>query len=339
MLRKQGILILGLLLVILLQACGTENRTAAGSSSNTASNAGSGKTASNVPKELRIGYITANPLNLPGEAEGWGFYKSIINDGLKAYGITNISFVSFPSGPDLNESLIGGRLDMGILGDTPSIAARATGAKTKLIGQPTTSTNIYLLTKSSGPKTFNDLKGTTVATQKGSILHRYAVGILKQNGLSDSVKLIHIPSTDIEAALARGDVAAATASGANAIKLASTGYAILDEAAKTPSLLGTSTTVVSEDYLQKFPDFPKVFNELRSKALADLKTKPDEYYEFLSKASNTTVDIAKRILPLEQIPAEPFSDSGLKQLEDTKQFLLEQKLIDSDFTIADWIAK
>lgn len=337
----RGLLLASLVMIMLvLQACGNNagsgnSASSAAGGNNTAEAAGSETTTATAPAVLNFGYIGSNKLNVPGGAEGWGFYKGIIQEELKKYGITEVKLTGFPNGPDQTESLISGRLDFGSLGDTPAIIAYASGAKTRLISQSSAHTVGYLIGKKDGPKTVKDLQGKTIAIQKGSFMHRYVVGLLQQEGVTD-YKLVHMLIPDATAALARGDVDATTNLGVPALKLIDEGYTHLDDASKHPDLLGSSATVVSEEYLEKFPDFPKVWNEAREKALADLKQHEDEYYEFLAEIGDTTPELAKQVNPISDIKDTAFTEEGIKLLEGTKNFLVEEKLAKKDFNISDW---
>lgn len=328
-----------MMVILVLQACGNNvggNGAAASGGSNTKK--AEGEAASNVPAVLNFGFIGSNKLNLPGGAEGWGFHKGIIQEELKKYGITEVKLTGFPNGPDQTESLISGRIDIGSLGDTPAIIAYASGAKTRLITQSSANTIGYLIGKKDGPKTVKDLQGATIAIQKGSFMHRYIVGLLQEEGVTD-YKLVHMLIPDATAALARGDVDATTNLGVPALKLIDQGYTHLDDASKHPTLLGTSATVVSEDYLAKFPDFPKAWNAAREKALADLKQHEDEYYQFLAEIGDTTPELAKQVNPISDIKDTAFTEEGIKLLDGTKNFLVEEKLAKKDFNISDWQLK
>jgi len=343
--RRKGIrftLFTSLLLIMLvLQACGNNANPGGASSAaggaDTAEASGS-EAVSDVPAVLNFGFIGVNKLNVPGGAEGWGFYKGIIQEELKKYGITEVKLTAFPNGPDQTESLISGRLDFGSLGDTPAIIAYASGAKTRLISQSSANTIGYLIGKKDGPTSVKDLQGKTIAIQKGSFMHRYVVGLLQQEGVTD-YKLVHMLIPDATAALSRGDVDATTNTGIPALKLIDQGYAHLDDASKHPELLGSSVTVVSEEYLKKFPDFPKAWNAAREKALEDLKQHEDEYYEFLAEIGDSTPELVKQVTPISDIKDTSFTDEGLKLLEGTKNFLVGEKLAKKDFNISDWQLK
>ena len=313
--------------VLLLAACG-----AGGGSGSEASASGG------VPKVITYGYIGLNDLNLPTGAEGWGFYKGIIQEELKKYGVTEVKLVGFPNGPDQSESLISGRIDFGTLGDTPAILARSSGAKSRLIAQVSTDSIGYLIGKKDGPKTVKELQGKTIATQKGSFMHRYLVGLLEKEGVTD-YKLVHMLRPDGEAALARGEVDAMTNSGVNALKQIEQGFIHIDDATKHPELYGTSVTVASEDFLNRFPGFPRIWNEIRLKALEDLLQHEEEYYELVARIQQSTPELVKQVSPVTIIKDTPFTEEGLKLLESTKNFLVAEKLADRDFEIEDWILR
>ena len=325
---KSAVILAGLLAVIVVQGCSPSKRTG-----------DAAEAAADKPTVLNYGYIGINKLNVPSSgAEGWGFHKGIIQEELKKHGITQVNLTGFPNGPDQTESLVSGRLDAGSLGDTPAIIAYASGAKTRLISQPATYSIGYLIAKKGGAKSIKDLEGKTIAIQKGSFMHRYVVGLLKQEGVKD-YKLVHMLIPDAQAALARGDVDALTNNGVQAIKQIDEGYPLLDDATKHPDLIGTSATVVSDAFLAKFPDFPKIWNEARKKALDDLKQHEDEYYQFVADAQGTTPEVIKKISPISEIKDTPFTDDGLKLIEGTKDFLVEEKLAKKDFDMNDWVLK
>jgi sulfonate transport system substrate-binding protein len=324
-------------MVAFLAACVNSDGGAKTAGASAAATSG-GAAKVQPPAVINYGYIGTNKLNFPGGAEGWGLYKGIIQEELKKYGITEIKPVAFPNGPDQSESLISGRLDFGSLGDTPAMLARSTGAKTRAITQASTDNIGYLIGKKGGPTTIADLKGKTIAIQKGSFMHRYIAGLVKEQNVPD-VKFIHMLRPDGEAALSRGEVDAMTNSAIFALKQIENGFPLIDDATKHPNLIGGSVTVVSEDYLKKFPDFPKVWNAAREKALKDLQSKPDEYYQFLSQLNGFTPELNKKVTPIETIKDVNFKDDGVKLLDGTKKFLVDEKLAEKDFDLNQWLLK
>lgn len=339
---KIGVFAAFVFILLIIQACGSDNNGSGNKAnvpaSGTETQGTTNQAKSKVPTVLNYGYIGLNDLNLPAGAEGWGFHTGIIQEELKKYGITEVKLTAFPNGPDQSEALISGRLDFGSLGDTPAILAHSSGAKTRLITQASTDSIGYLIGKKGGATSVKELEGKTIGIQKGSFMHRYVVGLLKEEGVKD-YKLVHMLRPDGEAALARGEVDAITNNGIYALKQIEQGFVYLDDASKHPDLYGTGATVVSEEYLEKFPDFPKVWNEIRQKALADLLQHEDEYYELVAQIQKTTPELVKQVSPIKNIKDVPFTDEGLKLLEGTKNFLVEEKLADNDFDINEWVLK
>ncbi|BAY49555.1 aliphatic sulfonates ABC transporter substrate-binding protein [Scytonema sp. HK-05] len=286
---------------------------------------------------LRLGYISTSSAKAPTGPTGWALHKGKLKPELQKVGITEVQLLSFPNGPNLNEALVAGAVDVGIYGDTPALVARANGIPTRLINQEQVGTNAWLLAKKNGPRSVADLKGQKVATAKGSYMHRYLIGLLQKSGIDKQVTVVHLLTSEAQAALERGDVAAiAAATGAGPL-LHKKGYPVIDEAIKHPDLPGTSVTVVTEAFLTKHPDLPQKWNQIKQQAVKDIKANSEEYYKFNAQVSGYPIDIVKASYSLDQFPEEPIPTKGLQLLEGTKKFLVSQKLAKSDFQLTDWI--
>ncbi|MBD2846751.1 ABC transporter substrate-binding protein [Paenibacillus sp. IB182496] len=318
------------LLATLLQGCGGSNAAPAGDIG--VSQKGE-RTAGGV---LNYGFVGTNK---PGGVEGWGFHTGIIQEALEPLGITEIKLVPFQTGPDLNESIIGGRVHLGNSGDTPAILARSTGASTKILNFSNTEINtIFIgLKEIQAPE---DLAGQKVAVVKGSLMHRFLVGFLNEKGLSDVVEIININSIpDTEAALLRGEIAAyaITSSYYSAYKLRQQGYPLVAEAREYPALYSTSVVYAAEDYLEQYPGFREAWLAARQQAYEDLIAKPDDYYAWLSEQTGTPVEDIKELQPIEALPDEALAAEGIERVEAAKDFLIEEKLARRDFDVDEWI--
>ncbi|WP_261300917.1 ABC transporter substrate-binding protein [Paenibacillus andongensis] len=324
------------LFTVLLAACGSKSTktTAPATTTTTASEA-----KITLPETLRIGFISANNNKTITGPEGWAQSKGYLESELKKYGVKEFKYFNFPNGPNLNEAITAGTLDVGIYGDTPAINGKAAGLKTRLINQTQINMNAWLVAKADGPKTLTDLKGKKVATSQGSYMSRYLTSLLKEQGLDKDVKILHLLPADGEAALSRGDIAAYAYPTGFGPLLLKKGYVAIDEAAKHPVLQGSSLTVVTEDYLAKNPQFPKLWNDLRTKAVKEIRENSEEYFKFYAEASGYPVDVVKASFKIEQWPIESSTTDGLKLIEETKKFLVEQGLAKKDFVITDWLTK
>ncbi|MFE6075078.1 ABC transporter substrate-binding protein [Paenibacillus sp. NPDC057886] len=339
--RKGGWLGLLLVFALLLQACSSDKATPSAGQDNAS---GSG-TESAAPSQASVDALTYGFVgtNKPGGIEGWGLHTGIIQEELKKkYGIEKVELVPFQTGPDLNESVIAGRVDVGNSGDTPALLARSSGAKTRLINFTNTEVNSILIGRKDGPKSVEDLKGKKVAVVKGSLMYRFLIGYLNEKGLENDVEIININSIpDTEAALIRGEIDAyAYGSGFySAYKLLKEGYPLLAESKEYPNLLSVSVVYAAEDYLEKFPGFQQVWREALKKSYNDLRSKPDEYYAWVSETTGTPIEALKEIQPIGQLPSEPLSSEGIERIKASKDFLIQEKLAKRDFDIDEWIAE
>ena len=120
---------------------------------------------------LRIGYQRFGGLSLVkarGDAPG------------------GVTWSLFDSGPALTEALKAGAIDLGQTGEAPPIFAAA--AKTKFVvvgvGAPSPKSEAVLVKANRGFKTFADLKGRTIALNKGSNVHWLLVKLLEANHMT-----------------------------------------------------------------------------------------------------------------------------------------------------------
>src|SRR5690349_6972557 len=180
---------------------------------------------------LRIGAI-GNGNKLSGPV-GYLNSKNGLVPALSSLGVTGVKVVTFPNGPDLNQALAAGELDLAVYGDTPALVARGARQPTRLIAQAQVGLDAGILAKKAGgPATVADLAGRKVAVQTGSYIHRYLLGALADANVKPA-EVVHIYSTDVEAALERGDVDAAAVPIANVVALQGKGYPLIDLASKT----------------------------------------------------------------------------------------------------------
>jgi NitT/TauT family transport system substrate-binding protein/sulfonate transport system substrate-binding protein len=115
------------------------------------------------------------------------------------------------------------------------------------------------------------------------------------------------------------------------------GFPVIDQAKNHEGLVGTSVSIVTEDFLTKHPGFPQKWNQARLKALQEIQANPDVFYQFAFKASNNLpISVVKESYPVNQYPVEPLTSESLKLLGSTKQFLVGQQLLKSDFEIKEW---
>jgi sulfonate transport system substrate-binding protein len=152
-------------------------------------------------KVVRIGYQKYGTLVL---LKG----KGLLEQKLEKIGYT-VAWTEFPAGPQLLEALNVGAVDFGTTGETPPIFAQAAGAPLVYIAHepPAPRGEAILVPKDSTIQTVADLKGKTVALNKGSNVHFLLVKALEEAGLAyTDIKTTFLPPADARAAFESGAV-------------------------------------------------------------------------------------------------------------------------------------
>jgi len=98
---------------------------------------------------------------------------------------TRVEWVEFPSGPPMMEAFAAGRIDFGIAGEVPPVLAQAAGASVVYVGaEPPSPTGEAIVVRAESPvRTVVDLRGRTIALNKGSNVHYFLVRALEAAGL------------------------------------------------------------------------------------------------------------------------------------------------------------
>jgi sulfonate transport system substrate-binding protein len=152
-------------------------------------------------KVVRIGYQKYGTLILLKN-------KGLLEPLLKPLGYS-VKWAEFPAGPQLLEALNAGAVDFGNTGEAPPIFAQAAGASLVYVGyEPAAPQGEAILVPKNSPlKTVADLKGKTVALNKGSNVHYLLVKALEKAGVPYSdIKTAYLTPADARAAFERGSV-------------------------------------------------------------------------------------------------------------------------------------
>jgi sulfonate transport system substrate-binding protein len=152
---------------------------------------------------VRIGYQKYGSLVL---LKGRGTLDKV----LKPLGVS-VEWSEFPSGPPLMEALNAGAIDFGSAGEAPPIFAQAASPELRYVAAepPAPRGEAILVAKDSPIKTLADLRGRTIALNKGSNVHFLLVRALEKAGIPyDAVKLAFLAPADANAAFVRGSVEA-----------------------------------------------------------------------------------------------------------------------------------
>ncbi|MEU8307388.1 ABC transporter substrate-binding protein [Actinomadura sp. NPDC048955] len=288
---------------------------------------------------LRIGVIGSGAGNKLTRAVGFLDRRGELLPELKAAGITRIRVATFPNGPDLNQALAGGSLDIGQYGDTPALIGRGQGLPTRLLSLNSVRLDAAIVAKKDGgPASLKDLEGKRIGVQTGSYIHRYLLGALERAGVRPK-EIIHMYTPAIIAALEKNAIDAGGLVSADQAAQEKKGYRSIDIASRDhPDLLGTSVTVVTEKYLAGHRDIVQVWQKAETKAARVAKADWPGYTAYVAETGGYAPDISVKTTLKDQLPDEPFPAEGLELLDGTKAFLVQQALVKKDYTLDSWLA-
>ncbi|GII22756.1 aliphatic sulfonate ABC transporter substrate-binding protein [Planosporangium mesophilum] len=174
----------------------------------------------------------------------------------------------FESGPALTEALKAGAIDIGETGEAPPVFAAAAKADFKVIATsaPVPRGEAVLVHDSSGFTSFADLKGRTIALNKGSNVHWLLVRLLAANHLSLSdVNIKYLKPAEGRAAFDNGQVDA---------WIIWDPYFALAEQPGVKVLVDATGLAGNREYILASPEA--------------LRTKPDKIRQFLVTLRQTT---------------------------------------------------
>jgi sulfonate transport system substrate-binding protein len=257
---------------------------------------------------------------------------------------TKITYQYFTgTGPEINEALATGHLDIASYGSLPAIIAHASGLPTRLIMDGGHS-NIYGVAQADLPiNSVHGLKGKRVTLQKATILHWSLLSTLHANGMSDSdVTIVDLKLADQLAALAAGSVDAAWGT-ANFLSLRDQGKLKLffSTATGSLSLAGPSGVFATQSFLDAYPDAAQRVVQGFVDA-AYWVAQPANRKEALQIWSQTGIPVTSLDEDATGRPlGEQFSplldNFARAQFTDCLAFAHEEKLIRRTFDVGQWI--
>jgi sulfonate transport system substrate-binding protein len=121
----------------------------------------------------------------------------------------SVSWTEFDAGPVQLEALNVGSIDFGDVGEAPPIFAQAAGAPLAYVAAtvPRPQSEAVLVPNGSPVRSVADLKGKTVALNRGSNVHYFLVKLLQAHGLQyTDVKMAFLSPADARAAFERRSV-------------------------------------------------------------------------------------------------------------------------------------
>lgn len=275
--------------------------------------------------------------------------QTMVNTDIPKENGLELELTGFASGAPLNEAAASGKVDVLLTADQPAITLISKQPeKWQVIGRLMYNRVSVYVPPQSPINSIAELRGKNVgvpygtAAQKALILAEQKAGltpgtdvtnanidILTQSGLVNDSKVVKWGNFD---ALAGFDPTPAI--------FISKGYA---RYINTDEIV--SVVVMSKDYIAQNPDAPKQFMNVLGQSYEYYRTNQDQANEWFRAASKLQVEDAvlndaasvepnmKLSNPIRLI----FTDADLATMQQTADFLLKNKLIDTTVTVKDYV--
>lgn len=286
-------------------------------------------------KQITITYVKA-PLNAPSIIEK---EKAIFQKYFDKYNI-KLSYSQLTTGPEQTQALASKDIQfLYAVGSTSVILAKANGLDIKIVNKYSKSSKTFTILSQKGTqfKTADDIKGKKIAGPKGTILHELLLAYLNSLGLKENdVEFISMGIPQAQAALAGKSVDMALLAGPSAYSLIQDGYNVVTTAdGLIEPLIVVATT-------KEFYDENKILVDEFINAQKEILEYIDKNYEesmnIVAKETNLDINAVKQMYPLYDFNIS-INNDDIKSLEKTKQFMLDNKMIDTDIKIEDLFIK
>lgn len=315
--KKMVLFILALFVLgLLVSGCDRSNK------------ADEGKQEAAKPQEIHIAYQNSSITILLAKAKGL-YEEEFGKDGIP------IKYDMYLSGPPMIEAFAGGRADFAHTGDMPPVSARSSGVDIKIIGRTgyTPAGNALLVRPDSPFKTVSDLKGKKIAVPVGSSAHHYLILLLKQNNLTtNDVNIVNMQASDHQAALETNNVDAVATwePWASVLENAGAGKIFADSSSGVKRYLGV--LLIRNDFAKQYPTYAERLLKVNEKAVAFIKTHPDEALELIARESKLPVSALSRLVKSSDWDSTIVPED-IAAFQQVKDFLKDTKVLKKDFDI------
>ncbi len=260
--------------------------------------------------------------------------KGWIEEALLKEGVL-VEWKEFASGPPMNDALLAGDVDLGVIGDVPVVTVCAPENDVEVIGIAAQAADSYAILVSAGSDITEaaDLAGKRVATVFGSTAHNMVQKFLATAGLTiNDIQLVNIAAGDAEQVLSSGQADAVSIWEPNVTRLCdSIGAKIIGEGSDC-GLAGTNGIVVRDKYTQTNPKIVTAILEQYQRAAKELDTMDEKTMDAVAKDLSVDPDQLQRIIPKFQYTVE-ITDEDLDALNDTIHFLNENQIMRTQYDI------
>ncbi|WP_151765372.1 sulfonate ABC transporter substrate-binding protein [Acinetobacter soli] len=261
-----------------------------------------------------------------------------LDQALKAQGI-QVKWVEFPAGPQLLEGLNVGSVVFGESGEAPPIFAQAASPNLVYVANQPAAPNAeaLIVQKNSPIQSIQDLKGKSVALNKGSNVHYLLLKLLEKNQLTlQDIQVVYLPPADARAAFEKGAVDAwviwdpffAAAEQQIGARVLATGQNLVSN---------HQFYLADRKFAEQHPEVLKTVVQQLNQTTEWVKTHQDDAARLLEKPTALDFNILKTSISRMGFGVTPLSSEVIQQQQYVADAFYQQKLIPQPLKIQDAI--
>ena len=329
-LKRRDVLLglVGLSLPLINASCTSNSTPQASSGAATSATAA-------TPEKVRIGYQVIPNAELLAKALGLA---------KKAFPNSEVQYVSFDSGRDVNTAFAAKGIDFGLIGSVPTSVGIANNLPYAVYFIHDVIGSAEALIVKNTVKTLADLKGKKIGTPFGSTAHFSLLNLLKLENIDQTaLTVLDLQPPDLVAAWQRGDIDGGYIWQPNLSKLQKAGGTILKTSADLAKqgVVTADVGVVSKEFADKYPDAVKQYVSVLNEAVKAYRSDPQAAAQSIASELGITPAESKSAMS-EIIWLDSTEQKGVKYLgnastpgefakilQESAEFMVTQKSIAS----------
>ena len=273
-------------------------------------------------------------------AAGWALQQGKGQAILKRFGYSYGGDVGFESGVPAEDALVGGSIQVAVIGGTPALEGLDQGHATRAIFANGAPTDLGIAAPSGGVTNVKQLAGKTVGVGVGTIMDQYLGYVLAKAGLTGKVTIDNLPNVaDAYPALLNHSIDAYVDSASLVDEWAAKGGVklIQSSAVSFPKYTSSDVAVVTDSFLNAHPNIEQAFWAVYSEGQSLIKAHPKPYLEWAAKEALVPYSIEKATTNLPaSFQSTPIPAAGVTATAQAQSFLLSQKLITKTTPLNKW---
>lgn len=275
--KKIGMILAAGVMLLGLTACGSNASTTEGDDGTNAS-AGSDNADTEL-KTVRLGIPGSEDSFVLLESGNVALYEGYFEEELNAVGYTLETKFFAGVGPEINEAMAAGELDVAIYGDLPIFVTKANGIDTTVVASVNSELQQGVLVLDDSIQEPKDLEGKRVIVSQGTVTQNFWEKYVEANGI-DKDKVEVINSTDASSLLLAGEADAYVSNTYGLYNFINQGLGqLLGNSVEVPYGYSAQLVTVKTDYLTENPDVAVAFNKALIRAYEAIQENPQLLYD------------------------------------------------------------